>query len=468
MCGVAAIFNFKSVAMLLYEALLILQHRGQDAAGILTCSKHRLFYRKSNGLVRDVFREQHIKKLQGNWGIGHVRYPTTGCYRSSEAQPMYVNSPLGIALAHNGRLTNNKQLLKTLFYVDRRHVNSGSDSEVLLNVFAHELFNTLQGEVTPSPSTIFYAVEQVHRRCRGAYAAVALLAGLGILGFRDPYGIRPLIFGKKKTPKGTAYMFASESVALTSLGFQVVRDLKPGEIIFVDTNGTPHFHAPATPHKQHSCIFEYVYFARPDSVLDGVFVHKARMKMGEFLADKIKRKWPDYKIDVVVPIPDTSKTAAVECAVHLKVKYREGFIKNRYIGRTFIMARQDERKLSVLRKLNPIPSEFKNKSVLLVDDSIVRGTTSKEIVQMVRGAGAKKVYFVSASPPILHPNLYGIDIPSYKELVAHKRNIQQISKYIHADRVFYQDLRSLKRSIKELNPQLNAFETSIFDGKYIV
>lgn len=465
MCGIIGIVGTQNVNQDLYDGLTVLQHRGQDAAGIVTCDKRRLFLRKDNGLVRDVFHTRHMLGLQGSMGIGHVRYPTAGCFSSAEAQPFYVNSPFGISLAHNGNLTNAAELKRDLFRADRRHINTDSDSEVLLNVFAHELQN--DGKLTLDADDIFHAVSAVHRRCRGAYAVVAMVTGYGIVGFRDPNGIRPVVFGKRETPRGTEYVIASESVAVDSLGFELIRDIAPGEAVFVDVNGNMFTRQCAEHPKLTPCIFEHVYFARPDSIMDGISVYKARLRMGESLASKIKRVFPDHDIDVVIPIPDTSRTAALQLSYDLDVVYREGFIKNRYIGRTFIMPGQKQRKKSVRQKLNAIELEFKGKNVLLVDDSIVRGTTSKQIIQMAREAGANKVYFASAAPPVRFPNVYGIDMPSVNELIGHGRDEQQIAEAIGADWLVYQDLEDLVDITDFDNSIVKDFDTSVFDGHYV-
>jgi amidophosphoribosyltransferase len=465
MCGIIGIVSQSEVNQSLYDGLTVLQHRGQDAAGIVTCdSNSQLFLRKDNGLVKDVFHTRHMLRLKGNMGIGHVRYPTAGCSTSAEAQPFYVNSPFGISLAHNGNLTNTKVLKDELFQSDRRHLNTNSDSEVLLNVLAHELQKT--SKLTPGPEDIFEAVSQVHKRCRGAYAVVALIAGVGILAFRDPYAIRPVVIGKRTTELGDEYMVASESVAIDSLGFKLERDVEPGECIFIDKAGNFHSQQCAENPVKIPCIFEYVYFARPDSMIDGISVHKSRMRMGTKLAEKIKREFADHDIDVVIPIPDTSRTAALQLAYDLGVVYREGFIKNRYIGRTFIMPGQSERKKSVRQKLNPIGLEFEGKNVLLVDDSIVRGTTSQQIVQMARDAGARKVYFASAAPPVRYPNVYGIDMPSPHEFVAHERNVEQIGAELGVDWLVYQDLDDLIAAVNKRS-DIDRFDTSCFNGEYI-
>jgi amidophosphoribosyltransferase len=465
MCGIIGIVGRGPVNQSLYDGLTVLQHRGQDAAGIVTYDQGKLYLRKANGLVRDVFRARHMQELVGNVGIGHVRYPTAGSSSSAEAQPFYVNSPFGITLGHNGNLINTKALQQELFLQDRRHINTESDSEVLLNVFAQELLH--QDTLKLKPEHIFNGVSAVHRRCRGAYAVVAMINGYGIVAFRDPHGIRPVVYGIRETPEGPEYMVASESVALVALGFKLIRDLAPGEAIYIDLDGNLHTRQCAENPTYTPCIFEHVYFARPDSILDDVFVHKARMRMGDYLGQKIQREWPDHDIDVVIPIPETSRTSALELAMRLGVKYREGFIKNRYIARTFIMPGQTQRKKSVRQKLNPIEMEFNGKNVLLVDDSIVRGTTSREIVMMARDAGARKVYFASASPPVRYPNIYGIDMPAAHELIAHGRTVDEIAQAIFADRLFYQDLDDLILAVRKGNPKLEQFDASVFDGHYV-
>jgi amidophosphoribosyltransferase len=466
MCGIVGIFGRSQVNQALYDALLVLQHRGQDAAGIVTSEEGKLYLCKGNGLAKDVFRTKHMINLVGEMGIAHVRYPTAGCSSSAEAQPFYVNSPYGITLAHNGNLTNAEELKRDLFMEDLRHINTNSDSEILLNVFAHEL--QVQGKIRITEKEVFQAVAGVHKRCRGGYAAVAMITGYGVLGFRDPFGIRPCVYGKKDTEKGTEYMIASESVALDVLGFERIADLEPGEAVFIDMEGKLHTFQCALNPIHSPCIFEFVYFARPDTIIDDIFVHKARSRMGVALGKKIKRAWPDYDIDVVIPIPDTSRTAALELAKKLNLRYSEGFIKNRYIGRTFIMPGQTVRKKSVRQKLNAIDSEFKNKNVLLVDDSIVRGTTSKQIVQMAREAGAKKVYFASAAPPVRYPNVYGIDMPAASELVAHGRSVEEVREIIGADKLIYQDLDDLINAVQKRDKsEVKRFDTSVFDGEYI-
>lgn len=466
MCGIVGIVAKTPVNQELYDALTMLQHRGQDAAGIMTGDGQRLYLRKREGLVRDVFnKDEHMIQLRGNHGIGHVRYPTAGCTDSSEAQPLYTNTPFGIAMAHNGNLTNTEELKQALFHEDRRHINTDSDTEVLLNVFAHELM--MVGSLRLNPDDVFEAVSRTHRRARGAYACVALIAGYGVLGFRDPFGIRPVVYGRREGPLGTDYMIASESVALDALGFEKLGDIAPGEAVYITVDGALHRRQCAANPVYSPCIFEYVYLARPDSVIDDVYVYKARLRMGEKLADKIQREWPDHDIDVVIPIPDTSRVAGAEAAVRLGVKYREGFIKNRYIGRTFIMPGQAQRKKSVRQKLNAVDLEFAGKNVLLVDDSIVRGTTSREIIEMAREAGARKVYFASAAPPVRYPNVYGIDMPTSSELVAHGRDVAELERLLGADRLIYQDLDDLIDAVRAGNPKLTRFDTSVFTGEYV-
>ena len=467
MCGIIGAVARGPVNQLLYDGLLVLQHRGQDAAGIVTAEGSQFQMHKGGGLVRDVFRTRDMRNLVGTMGIGHCRYPTAGSATSfAEAQPLYVNSPFGIVLGHNGNLTNAEQLKRELFRQDLRHVNTSSDSEVLLNVLAHELQEAANG-FRLDPPTIFAAVAGVHRRVRGAYACVAMIAGYGLLAFRDPYGIRPLVVGVSKTESGAEYMVASESVALDALGFELVRDVGPGEAIFVDNDGNFYSKQCAVNPQHYPCIFEYVYLARPDSVLDGISVYETRMRMGASLAEKIRREHRDLDIDVVIPIPDSSRPAAMELADGLGVPYREGFIKNRYIGRTFIMPGHEVRRKSVRQKLNAIGMEFKGKNVLLVDDSIVRGTTSREIVQMARDSGARKVFFASAAPPVRYPNVYGIDMPTSRELIAYGRTDQEIAREIGADRLIYQDLDALVEACRSVNPKIEHFETSCFTGVYV-
>lgn len=465
MCGIVGLTGTGPVNQSIYEALTVVQHRGQDAAGIMTCEGRRFYLRKDNGLVRDVFNSEHMMNLRGHLGIGHCRYPTAGSSSSAEAQPLYTNSPYGIALAHNGNLTNAEELRDLLYREDLRHLNTESDSEILLNVFAHHLQKA--GRLELSAEDIFDAVGEVHRRCRGGYAAVAIVTGYGLVAFRDPWGIRPLVYGVRETSEGKEYMVASESVALDVLGFEVVRDLEPGEALVVDRDGELHTRQCAQEHSHNPCLFEYVYFARPDSILDDVSVYKARLRMGDRLAAKITRDWPNHDIDVVIPIPDTSRTAALQVAFNLGVKYREGFMKNRYVGRTFIMPGQTERRKSVRRKLNAIDLEFRGKNVLLVDDSIVRGTTSRQIIQMARDSGANKVYFASAAPPVRYPNVYGIDMPAARELIAHGRSTQEVAERIGADRLIYQDLHDLVWCVRHGNPSLRNFDTSVFSGRYV-
>jgi amidophosphoribosyltransferase len=467
MCGVIGIVANTPVNQLLYDGLMVLQHRGQDAAGIVTAEGARFHMHKGQGLARDVFRTRDMRNLLGNIGVAHVRYPTAGSASSpAESQPFYVNSPFGIVLGHNGNLTNTDELKQILFAEDMRHVNTNSDSEVLLNVLAHEL--QMRGHAGRLDlDTIFAAVTGVHSRCRGAYAVVALIAGYGLLAFRDPHGIRPLVIGVNEGVNPNEYMIASESVAIDALGFRILRDVAPGEAVFVDLNHRLHSRQCSSSPKLNPCIFEYVYLARPDSVMDGISVYKTRLRMGVSLAEKIKRDFSHLKIDVVIPIPDTSRPSALQLANHLNVPYREGFIKNRYIGRTFIMPGQALRKKSVRQKLNAIAEEFKDKNVLLVDDSIVRGTTSREIVQMARDAGAAKVFFASAAPPVRYPNVYGIDMPTRSELLAHNRSDDEIAREIGCDALIYQDLGALVDDVRAENPNIQDFDTSCFDGRYI-
>jgi amidophosphoribosyltransferase len=450
----------------LYDALLLLQHRGQDAAGIATDHNNMFSMYKANGLVRDVFRTRNMRSLLGTSGIGHCRYPTAGSSSEEEAQPFYVNAPFGITLAHNGNLTNQAELKEEMFRKDRRHINTDSDSEVLLNVLAHEIQEATIG-LSLDPDAVFKAVAMVHRRVRGAYAVVAQIAGFGLLAFRDPYGIRPLCIGVNETANGTEYLVASESVALEGLGFRFLRDIAPGEAVFIDNDSKLYQKQCAANPSLNPCAFEYVYLARPDSVIDGASVYATRLRMGEYLADKILKEIPAGEIDVVMPIPDSSRPAAIQLALKLGVEYREGFIKNRYIGRTFIMPGQGMRKKSVRQKLNAIAAEFKGKNVLLVDDSIVRGTTSREIVQMARDSGANKVFFASAAPPVIYPNVYGIDMPTRDELIAYGRTVDEVCREITADRLVYQDVEALRRSISDVNPALTNVEASCFDGIYV-
>jgi amidophosphoribosyltransferase len=442
-----------------------LQHRGQDAAGIVTVDNKTLRLRKANGLVKDVFEARHMQRLSGNMGIGHVRYPTAGSASTAEAQPFYTNSPFGIALAHNGNLTNSEELKDELFRTARRHVNTNSDSEALLNAFAHEL--DIHADMHVNPDHIFRAVANLHRKIRGGYAVVAVVIGHGLVAFRDPNGIRPLVMGKRETALGTEYMVASESVALDADGFTVLRDVAPGEAVYITEDGELFSQQCAENPSYAPCIFEYVYFARPDSTIDNVSVYASRVAMGKKLGEKIKKEWAHLDIDVVIPIPETSNDAALQIAHELGLPYRQGYVKNRYIGRTFIMPGQGERKKSVKRKLNAIWQEFKGKNVLLVDDSIVRGTTSEQIIDMAREAGAKKVYFASAAPEIRFPNVYGIDMPSANELIAHGHDVESICKIIGADGLIFQSLEDLVDAVRSQNPELKRFETSVFDGVYV-
>jgi len=466
MCGIIGVVSKAPVNQLLYDGLLVLQHRGQDAAGIATCDGSTFHMHKSSGMVQDVFQTRHMRSLKGNAGIAHVRYPTAGSFSAAEAQPFYVNSPFGIVLGHNGNLTNSAQLKQEMFRQDLRHINTNSDSEVLLNVLAHEIEHTAHSAVL-NADMVFEAVAAVHKRCRGAYAVVAMIANFGLLAFRDPNGIRPLVIGKHESENGVEYIVASESVALDVLGYKLVRDVAPGEAVFIDMDGNFFSRQCAEKPKLNPCIFEYVYLARPDSVIDGISVYQTRLHMGESLAEKIHREWNHLDIDVVIPIPDTSRPSALQLANALNLTYREGFIKNRYIGRTFIMPGLALRKKSVRQKLNPIGMEFKGKNVLLVDDSIVRGTTSRQIVQMARDAGANKVYFASAAPPVRFPNVYGIDMPSRDELLATGRTDEEICAEIGADALIYQDLEALVNDVRLSNPKIEHFDCSCFDGNYV-
>ncbi len=466
MCGIVGIVSGSGqyVNQEIYDSLTILQHRGQDAAGIVTTENGRFYQRKDNGMVKDVFRTRHMRDLFGTVGIGHVRYPTAGSSSSAEAQPFYVNSPYGIAMGHNGNLTNAEEVAEELYRSDLRHLNTNSDSEVLLNVFAHELM--VQKKLFIDNEDVFHAVKHVHRRVRGGYAAVGVIANFGLVAFRDPFGLRPIVVGKRETANGTDYIVASESVALSGLGFELEKDLAPGEAVVIREDGQIQYKQCSDNPQYSPCIFEYVYFARPDSMIDDISVYKSRLRMGEKLAEKILREWPDNDIDVVMPIPDTSRTSALELATKLDVPYREGFIKNRYIGRTFIMPGQQQRKKSVRQKLNPIDLEFEGKNVLLVDDSIVRGTTSGQIVQMAREAGAKKVYFASAAPAVKYPYVYGIDMPSPSELVASGRTTEEVAEIIGCDALIYQDLDDLIEAVSVGNEKIEKFDTSCFSGIY--
>ena len=465
MCGIVGIVSNSPVNQEIYDALTVLQHRGQDAAGIVTCDNGRFYQRKDNGMVKDVFRTRHMRDLVGNSGIGHARYPTAGSSSSAQAQPFYVNSPYGITMGHNGNITNADQLSKELYQQDLRHLNTSSDSEVLLNIFAHELMQ--QKKLFIDAEDIFNAIQRVHKRVTGGYAAVGIIPIIGLFAFRDPFALRPVIVGKRVTDLGIDYMVASESVALDTAGFEIMKDLDPGEAVVMTGDGQIQFKQCADNPQHSPCIFEFVYFARPDSMIDDISVYKSRLRMGEKLADQIVEAWPDHDIDVVMPIPDTSRTAALQLADKLGKPYREGFIKNRYIGRTFIMPGQKQRKKSVRQKLNPVPLEFEGKNVLLVDDSIVRGTTSGEIVQMARDSGAKKVYFASAAPEVRYPYVYGIDMPSASELVANGRTLAEITDYIGADRLFYQKLEDLIESVGQGNKNIKEFDTSCFSGVYV-
>jgi amidophosphoribosyltransferase len=467
MCGIVGAISRSPVNQLLYDALLLLQHRGQDAAGIVTMQGTKCFMHKARGMVRDVFRTRNMRALPGNVGLGQVRYPTAGnAWSEEEAQPFYVNAPFGIVLVHNGNLTNTTALKSELFRIDRRHINTESDTEVLINILAHEVEVAVR-DLPLTPQALFAAVAAVHKRIKGSYAVIALIAGHGLLAFRDPFGIRPLAIGQLQTDEGLEYMVASESVAIEGTGRHVLRDVAPGEAVFIDVDGRLHTQQCAANPSLHPCMFEFVYLARPDSVLDGISVYQARLNLGETLAQRVISTMPPSEIDVVIPIPESSRPSAMQLAQKLGKPYREGFVKNRYVGRTFIMPGQAVRKKSVRQKLNAIGVEFKGRNVLLVDDSIVRGTTSKEIVQMAREAGAKKVYMASAAPPVRYPNVYGIDMPTREELIAADRSIEQIREYIGADALIYQDVDAMKRVVLALNPKLDGFEASCFDGRYI-
>ncbi|MBK1616299.1 amidophosphoribosyltransferase [Rubrivivax gelatinosus] len=464
MCGIVGVLAKTPVNQLIYDALLLLQHRGQDAAGIVTMLGTKCFMHKARGMVRDVFRTRNMRALPGSVGLGQVRYPTAGnAYSEEEAQPFYVNAPFGVVLVHNGNLTNAHALKAELFDIDRRHINTESDTEVLINVLAHELDKAATG-LPLTPHEVFAAVSAVHRRVRGSYAVIALIAGYGLLAFRDPHGIRPLCMGAG--PDGEV-MLASESVAIEGSGFRFVRDVEPGEAVFIDLAGNVHTQQCAAAPRLNPCIFEYVYLARPDSVMDGISVYQARLNLGETLAQRLISTMPPSEIDVVIPIPESSRPSAMQLAHKIGKPYREGFVKNRYVGRTFIMPGQSVRKKSVRQKLNAIGVEFKGRNVLLVDDSIVRGTTSKEIVQMAREAGARRVYMASAAPPVRFPNVYGIDMPTKEELIAHGRSIEQIREFIGADALIYQDVDAMKRVVGALNPKVQGFEASCFDGVYV-
>ncbi len=467
MCGIVGVISKAPVNQLIYDALLLLQHRGQDAAGIVTMQGTQCFMHKARGMVKDVFRTRNMRALPGPVGLGQVRYPTAGnAFNEEEAQPFYVNAPYGIVLVHNGNLTNAHALKTELFDIDRRHINTGSDTEVLINVLAHEMERSGR-DVPLTPELVFRAVRAVHKRIRGSYAVIALIAGYGLLAFRDPYGIRPLVYGVADGAEGPEVMVASETVALEGTGHTTVRDVAPGEALFIDLAGKVHAQQCADNPTLHPCMFEYVYLARPDSVIDGISVYQARLNLGETLAQRVINTMPPSDIDVVIPIPESSRPSAMQLAQKIGKPYREGFVKNRYVGRTFIMPGQGVRKKSVRQKLNAIGVEFKGRNVLLVDDSIVRGTTSKEIVQMAREAGARKVYMASAAPPVRYPNVYGIDMPTSEELIAHNRTQEEIRQFIGADALIYQDVDAMKRVVGALNPAIVGFEASCFDGQYI-
>ncbi len=467
MCGIVGVISKGPVNQLIYDALLLLQHRGQDAAGIVTMQDSKCFMHKARGMVRDVFRTRNMRGLPGNVGLGQVRYPTAGnAYSEEEAQPFYVNAPFGIVLVHNGNLTNAPLLKQELVGIDRRHINTDSDTEVLINILAHELAVAAR-DMPLSPKEIFAAVSALHKRVKGSYAVVALIAGHGLLAFRDPFGIRPLCFGEGVVAGSHEVMVASESVALEGTGHKLTRDVAPGEAIFIDMQGQVHAQQCAANPVLNPCIFEYVYLARPDSVMDGISVYQARLNMGETLAQRLISTMPPSEIDVVIPIPESSRPSAMQLAQKIGKPYREGFVKNRYVGRTFIMPGQGVRKKSVRQKLNAIGVEFKGRNVLLVDDSIVRGTTSKEIVQMARDAGARKVYMASAAPPVRFPNVYGIDMPTKAELIAHDRSMEEIRQFIGADALIYQDVDAMKKVVGALNPKVAGFEASCFDGHYV-
>jgi amidophosphoribosyltransferase len=467
MCGIVGVISKSPVNQLIYDALLLLQHRGQDAAGIVTMQGTKCFMHKARGMVRDVFRTRNMRALPGTVGLGQVRYPTAGnAYSEEEAQPFYVNAPFGIVLVHNGNLTNAHTLKEELFAIDRRHINTTSDTEVLINILAHEL-ELAARDLPLSPEEVFKAVRAVHKRIKGSYAVVALIAGYGLLAFRDPFGIRPLCFGEGVTREGREVVVASESVAIEGTGHKVIRDVAPGEAVFIDLDGQIHAQQCADDPTLNPCMFEFVYLARPDSVMDGISVYQARLNMGETLAQRLISTIRPNEIDVVIPIPESSRPSAMQLAQKIGKPYREGFVKNRYVGRTFIMPGQGVRKKSVRQKLNAIGVEFKGRNVLLVDDSIVRGTTSKEIVQMARDAGARKVYMASAAPPVRYPNVYGIDMPTSEELIAHNRSIEEIREFIGADALIYQDVDAMKKVVMALNPKLAGFEASCFDGRYV-
>lgn len=465
MCGIVGVFGHSPVSQVIYDSLSMLQHRGQDAAGIATYFQDRFYLHKGNGLITDVFDAGNMARLLGTVGIGHVRYPTAGCASVAEAQPFYVNSPYGIVFAHNGNLTNVSDIVGNVLMTDMRHLNTTSDSEVMLNVFAHALVR--RGAVKPNEFDIFAAVEEVHRRCKGGYAVVTMIAGVGMVAFRDLHGIRPLILGSRTDAGKTEYMIASESVALQVAGFTIDRDLAPGETVYIDMDGVLQTHTSLLAKEKAPCLFEFVYLARPDSILDGASVYEARINMGTKLAAKIKREWADVHIDVIVPIPSTSRVAAQEIATRLNKPYRDALVRNRYVGRTFIMPGQAQRRQSIRRKLNPIPDVFRGKNVMLVDDSIVRGNTIREIISMVREQGARKVYVCSAAPPVRFPNVYGIDMPARTELIANGKTVDELAVDIGADKLIFQDLDDLKAAVSEVAPELVHFDTSVFDGIYV-
>lgn len=469
MCGIVGALSNSSVNYEIYDALTIIQHRGQDAAGMITYDQGRVFMHKGSGLVRDVIHDTQMARLQGSMGLGHVRYPTAGSLSSLESQPFYVNSPYGLSIVHNGNLTNTDELAHDLINVDLRHLNTSSDSEILLNVFAHELL--LRGKAELSTEALFEALRAVFRRVRGGFTAIIMINGYGLLAFRDPHGIRPLVYGERKTPLGKDFMISSESIVQDALGYKLLADVQPGEGVFIDMHGNIHRQSCADQKSLSPCLFEFIYLARPDSVIDNIPVHRARSFMGEKLAEKILKEHPKHDIDVVIPIPDTSRNSAMALAAHLGLPYAEGFVKNRYIGRTFIMPKQVMRRSAVRKKLNAIPDEFRGKNVLLVDDSIVRGTTSREIVQMARDAGAKKVYFASAAPEVRFPNVYGIDMPVSEELIAHGKTVSEIATFIGADWLVYQDLKDVCDAVnlaaRPAAKHIDRFEDSVFTGDYI-
>lgn len=469
MCGVVALLSNEPVNQRLYDALLLLQHRGQDAAGIATLDGLQFHMHKAMGLVRDIFRTRNMRDLTGNVGVGHVRYPTQGCASSNqESQPFYVNAPFGIMFAHNGNLTNAEELKQELYETDRRHINTTSDSEVLLNMLANEI-SRVTADRKLDADGIFEAVAAVHRRVRGSYAVVALIAGKGLLAFRDPHGIRPLCFGSNVTATGEKeWMVSSESVTMVGLGFKLERDVAPGEAIWFDFKGNVETRQCAEHAVANPCAFEYVYFARPDSVIDGISVYGARLNLGVYLAKTVAEELNLMDVDVVMPIPDSSRPCAQELAKQLRLPYREGFIKNRYVGRTFIMPGQALRKKSVRQKLNAMPVEFEGKKLLLVDDSIVRGTTMKEIVRMARESGAKKVFVASSAPRVMFPNVYGIDMPTKSELICGDgKDAEAVAKELGADKVIFQSIDGLKNALHDLNPNIPAFDCSCFDGVYV-